>query len=146
MLSWDVLYACRNVIYFLPLPRLVPSSIPDPAEPPPQVKLYTMSSSGVTNVDGLGALTYQRAIDHARNSEGELNPTVRQYLEQAFADIRARILLQPDTYILSKDEFAVFNYYIRRFEEPDLAAEKPLAEKAVERYWRHTREGRGSNR
>ena len=99
-----------------------------------------MGGNGITNVEGVGALTYQRAIDIARNTEGDLDPTVSNYLEGAIRQIWTCVNQQPDTYILSKDEFAVFNYYIRRFE--GLA----VAESAIERYWRHTREARGSNR
>ncbi|KAK4549741.1 hypothetical protein LTR36_005042 [Oleoguttula mirabilis] len=69
-----------------------------------------------TNVDGVGSLNYQRAIDIARNTEGDLDPTVDEYLERAVSDIWERIQGQPETYVLTKDEFAVFNFYIRRFE------------------------------
>ena len=86
-----------------------------------------------TNVDGVGALNYQRAIDIARNTEGDLDPSVYEYLEQALSDIWERIQSEPNTYILSKDEFAVFNFYVRRFEGV------PQAEQAVARYWQHTR-------
>lgn len=93
-----------------------------------------MTGNGSTNVEGIGVLTYQRAIDIARNTEGELNPAVRDYLEEALTTIWHRINLQPDTYILSKDEFAVFNFFIARFNGLD------LAERAVARYWAHTRQ------
>ncbi|KAI7550101.1 hypothetical protein KC331_g3398 [Hortaea werneckii] len=81
------------------------------------------------NVDGVGALNYQRAIDIARNTEGDLDPNVNEYLEKAVSDIWGRIQMQPDSYILTKDEFAVFNFYIRRFEG------LPQAQQAVARYW-----------
>ncbi len=93
-----------------------------------------MSSKGTANVDGVGTLTYQRAIDIARNTEGELDPTVSTYLEGAITDIWNRVNEQPGTYILSRDEFAVFNYYIKRF------GGSPVAEQAVDRYWRATGE------
>lgn len=93
-----------------------------------------MSSKGTANVDGVGTLTYQRAIDIARNTEGELDPTVSTYLEGVITDIWGRVNEQPGTYILSRDEFAVFNYYIRRFEG------SAVAEQAVDRYWRATGE------
>jgi hypothetical protein len=91
-----------------------------------------MSSKGTANVDGVGTLTYQRAIDIARNTEGDLDPTVNSYLEGAITEIWDRINEQQSTYILTKDEFAVFNYYIRRFEG------SPVAEQAIDRYWRAT--------
>jgi hypothetical protein len=85
-----------------------------------------------TNVDGVGALNYQRAIDIARNTEGELDPNVNDYLERALADILERIQLQPDSYILNKDEFAVFNFYRARF------GDNPTAVAAVARFWANT--------
>ncbi|EMC97114.1 hypothetical protein BAUCODRAFT_68819 [Baudoinia panamericana UAMH 10762] len=84
--------------------------------------------------DGVGALNLQRALDIARNTEGELDLSVRDYLERALVDIWGRIKQQPDAYILTKDEFAVFNYYIQRFEA------YPEAEPAISRYWQHARE------
>ncbi|SMR60741.1 unnamed protein product [Zymoseptoria tritici ST99CH_1A5] len=83
-------------------------------------------------VDGLGVLDYQSAIDIARNSEGELDPTVSAYLELALTDIWSRISLNPTSYIMTKDEFAVFNFYRARFEGDQ------VAEQAVARYWSHT--------
>lgn len=90
-----------------------------------------MGGSGQVNVDGIGTLTYQRAIDIARNTEGDLNPTVSAYLESAIADIWTRIEANPTTYVLTRDEFPVFNYYRQRFEGP-------VAEQAIDRYWRGT--------
>ncbi|KAK5163748.1 uncharacterized protein LTR77_010421 [Saxophila tyrrhenica] len=84
-------------------------------------------SKSTSNVDGVGNLTYQRAIDIARNTEGELDPTVNNYLEGAITDIWNRVNEQQSTYVLTKDEFAVFNYYIRRFEG------SPIAEQAIDR-------------
>ena len=95
-------------------------------------QLHTMSGNGRANVEGIGVLTYQRAIDIARNTEGELDPSVRNYLEEALTTIWHRINVEPDTYILSKDEFAVFNFFIDRFNGLD------VAERAVARYWQHT--------
>ena len=89
-----------------------------------------MAGTGASNVDGVGALTYQRAIDIARNTEGELDPNVKTYLDGAVRDIWNRVLQQPGSYILSKDEFAVFNFYRRQFEGDT------RAEQAVDRYWR----------
>ena len=80
-------------------------------------------------VDGVGALTYQRAIDIARNSEGTLDPSVSAYLERAVEDIWTKINGEPDSYLLDKDEFAVFNFYRQRYEG------NAVAERAIARYW-----------
>lgn len=92
------------------------------------------SGTGETNVDGVGILTYQRALDLARNAEGDLDPNVSQYLEKALDDIWANITAQPDSYVLSKDEFAVFNFYAQRFEG------QSAAQRAIDRYWRSASE------
>lgn len=72
------------------------------------------------------------AIDIARNAEGELDPHVRNYLEEALSNIWNRVQAEPDTYLLSKGEFAIFNFFIQRFDGSD------VAEKVVARYWQHT--------
>jgi hypothetical protein len=91
-----------------------------------------MGAINNVHVDGLGTLDYQSAIDIARNSEGELDPTVSAFLELALTDIWGRISLNPTTYIMTKDEFAVFNFYRARFENNE------VAEQAVARYWTNT--------
>ncbi|TKA75512.1 hypothetical protein B0A49_05425 [Cryomyces minteri] len=88
-----------------------------------------MGSNSATEADGIGPLTIQRALDMARNTEGDLDPTVSAYLEEILGDIWDRIQAQPDTYILSKEEFAVFNYYRQRFDGSD------IAQRAVARFW-----------
>ncbi|KAI7562546.1 hypothetical protein KC343_g14022 [Hortaea werneckii] len=117
------------------------TSIPTSSYPSPPLSHSTSRSPSLSfdnnidmggnanNVDGVGALNYQRAIDIARNTEGDLDPNVNEYLEKAVSDIWGRIQMQPDSYILTKDEFAVFNFYIRRFEG------LPQAQQAVARYW-----------
>jgi len=93
-----------------------------------------MGGSSNTSVDGVGALNHQRAIDIARNTEGDLDTAVSEYLERALGDIWNRIQLQPESYVLTKDEFAVFNFYIRRFHG------QVVAEQAIARYWQHAQE------
>ena len=77
-------------------------------------------------------LDIQKALDIARNTEGDLDPNVSNYLESAVNDIWGRINSHPDSYVLTRDEFAVFNYYIRRFDG------LPIAQNAVARYWLST--------
>lgn len=99
-----------------------------------------MGGNGQVTVDGVGQLNYQRAIDIARNTEGELDSNVKQYLEDAIATIWSNIQAQPETYVLTKDEFPVFNYYRKRFDDD------PIAEQAVDRYWRNTEQQPSSSR
>jgi hypothetical protein len=76
-----------------------------------------------------GAFTIQRALDIARNSEGYVDPTIHQYLERALQDVWARLHQAPDTYLFTKDEFALFNYYRNRFTSSE------IAQRAVRRFW-----------
>ena len=76
-----------------------------------------------------GHFTIQRALDIARNSEGYIDPTIFQYLERALADVWNRLQQAPDTYLFSRDEFALFNYYRARFQSSE------IAQRAVRRFW-----------
>ena len=94
----------------------------------------TNSNNNALGIDGIGQLTYQRAIDIARNTEGDLDPSVTTYLEDAITEITNNLESYPDSYLLSKDEFAVFNYSRQRFTGE-------IAERAIDRYWRSTHAG-----
>jgi len=76
-----------------------------------------------------GTLNIQSALDVARNSESGVDPYTASYLEQALGNVWARLQAAPDTYILTKDEFALFNYYRGRF------ATSETAQRAVRRFW-----------
>lgn len=64
-------------------------------------------SSSATATDSLQSLTYQQAIDIARTTEGDLDPKVADFLEQAIADIWSNIETFSDSYVMTKAEFAV---------------------------------------
>jgi len=55
-------------------------------------------------------------------------------IPRVLAAIWGRITAEPDTYILNVDEFALFNFFIARFQSPDLVV---IAENAIARYWTH---------
>lgn len=77
-------------------------------------------------------LTVKRALEIARNGEDRaLDPAVSAVLERAIAEIWQRIQAQPDTYVLSKEEFSVFNYFRSRFQHLE------VARRAVGRFWDH---------
>jgi hypothetical protein len=82
---------------------------------------------GGNEVDGY--FTIQRALDIARNSEGIVDPTVSSYLERALRDVWARLEAAPESYVLTKDEFALFNYFRHRFTTSN------VAQSAVQRFW-----------
>jgi hypothetical protein len=89
-----------------------------------------MGSNGATGIQGL---TITTALEVARDSEGEVDPTISQYLEANLRAVWLRILAAPDTYILAPDEFSLFNYFKPRF------ADSELAQNATRRFWNHYR-------
>lgn len=81
---------------------------------------------------GSGATTVTQALEIARDSEeGARDPIIVNVLENAVAAIWAKIQDQPQSYVMTRDEFAVFNYFQRRFEGYEVATA------ARKRYWDH---------
>ncbi|KAF2235150.1 hypothetical protein EV356DRAFT_128974 [Viridothelium virens] len=76
-----------------------------------------------------------RALDVARNSEGSLDPAISAYLERELANTWGRILQQPQSYLMTKDELSLFNYYRARFERNP--RDSAISRAAIERFWRH---------
>lgn len=75
-------------------------------------------------------ITVTQALERARDSaEGARDPTVVQILDTALAEIRTKINAQPTSYVMTQDEFAVFNYFQRLFEGDQIAIA------ARKRYW-----------
>ena len=71
----------------------------------------------------------RHALETVRNNDGHADPELLAILEAAIQEVFRKINLQPDTYILSRDQFALFNYSRHRF--PDAA----IGQRAVERFW-----------
>lgn len=72
----------------------------------------------------------RQALDRARNSDdGRIDPQTSAILETAIGELWRKIQAQPDSYVLSRDEFALFNYFRERFRG------SPIAQRAVERFW-----------
>lgn len=84
--------------------------------------------------DTVGPLDAQRALDIARNTEGDLDPRISDFLELKLSQLWTRLQAEPDKYILTKDEFAVFNFFISRFRGSE------TAEKAISRFWMNHQE------
>lgn len=73
----------------------------------------------------------RRALAIAQNTEYDtLDPAVRDLLERTNARIWDRIHAEPASYVLSTDEFAVFNFYQNEWED-----KREIAVAAVRRYW-----------
>lgn len=100
--------------------------------------LSTLSSmsmggnNGSTKQLSSAVTTVAQALEIARDSaEGARNPTVVYILETAITEIWGMIEAAPDSYVMTRDEFAVFNYFQDRFEGLELASA------ARRRYWDH---------
>ncbi|EQB59285.1 hypothetical protein CGCF415_v003405 [Colletotrichum fructicola] len=75
-----------------------------------------------------------QALEIARESpDGASDPTVSSILESAISSIWAKVAAQPETYVLTRDEFAVFNYFQHRF------TGNKIAMAARKRYWDNAR-------
>lgn len=81
----------------------------------------TIEASGLSVAD---------ALEIARDSpEGAEDPAVVSILESAITEIWGKVEAAPDTYVMTRDEFAIFNYFQGRFEG------NPIAISAIKRYW-----------
>ncbi|KAG5986561.1 hypothetical protein E4U43_005460 [Claviceps pusilla] len=75
-----------------------------------------------------------QALEIARESpDGASDPTVSKILEHSLSQIWGRVQSQPDSYVMSRDEFSVFNFFQHRFvgDKDAIAARK--------RYWDNRR-------
>jgi hypothetical protein len=89
-------------------------------------------NNGSTKQLSSAVTTVAQALEIARDSaEGARNPTVVYILETAITEIWGMIEAAPDSYVMTRDEFAVFNYFQDRFEGLELASA------ARRRYWDH---------
>ncbi|KAI0402254.1 hypothetical protein F4802DRAFT_600318 [Xylaria palmicola] len=70
------------------------------------------------------------ALDIAREEPDATNDeNIRNILESALSDIWERVLANESTYIMSRDEFAIFNFFQYRFRDNTVAKE------ARRRFW-----------
>lgn len=76
-----------------------------------------------------------QSLERARNCEE--SDEDRNILEDAVTELWERVQSQPDTYVFTPDEFALFNYFIARFQGS-------VARGAVARFWDNYR-GNTSN-
>jgi hypothetical protein len=92
------------------------------------------SSSSSSPREASSVSIVAQALEIARDSaEGAGSPTVSATLETALAAIWRRIQARPASYVMTRDEFAVFNYFQHRFQGDRLAIA------ARKRYWDHLR-------
>jgi len=102
----------------------------------PSAALLSLSNMGTTGNNGdysqissSNNLSVPQALELARESElGAENPAVIRVLENAVETIWGKLQAEP-TYVMTREEFAVFNYFQHRFEGHQIAVE------ARRRYW-----------
>ncbi|KAI1358282.1 hypothetical protein F5Y08DRAFT_345860 [Xylaria arbuscula] len=71
-----------------------------------------------------------QALEIARDDpEAACHGLVRNLLESALEGIWSRVLANKSSYVMSRDEFAIFNFYQTRFRDD------PIAIAARGRYW-----------
>jgi hypothetical protein len=76
--------------------------------------------------------TIRRYLEMAREETyGAVSQSVMDTLRAKFNDIWRKIVAAPNTYVMDKLEFSVFNYF--NGEAPDRA----LAQRATERHWKN---------
>ncbi|KAF5556712.1 hypothetical protein FPHYL_7884 [Fusarium phyllophilum] len=74
-----------------------------------------------------------QSLEIAReNPDGTSYPSIRDILESALEEIWTKVQDQPDSYIMTEDEFAVFNFFQHRF------ADDKMAIAARKRFWKAT--------
>ncbi|KAF4417720.1 peptide-N4-(N-acetyl-beta-glucosaminyl)asparagine amidase A [Fusarium acutatum] len=74
-----------------------------------------------------------QALEIARESpDGSSDPTISTILETALKRIWGKVEMHPNSYVMTRDEFAVFNFFQDRF------VNNKNAVKARKRYWDNT--------
>lgn len=98
-------------------------------------------ASSSSNAGGTSSALFQ-TLELVRNSEeGQAPASAVAMLERVIGELWQRILALPDSYLMSGDEFAVFNYYRARFSQ---GADEAIAKKATDRFWHNHRSVDGS--
>ncbi|KAJ5420059.1 hypothetical protein N7465_002578 [Penicillium sp. CMV-2018d] len=78
----------------------------------------------------------EQALAHARECEhGPVNAQSAAILESAITELWNRIQAQPDSYVLTRNEFSLFNYF-----KSTRYNDSPVAQRAVARFWDNYRE------
>jgi hypothetical protein len=75
-----------------------------------------------------------QALEIARDSpDGAEDPTINGILESALTRIWTKVQSKPDSYVMTRDEFAIFNFFQARF------TGNKTAVAARKRYWDNVR-------
>ncbi|KAK4645284.1 hypothetical protein QC761_200245 [Podospora bellae-mahoneyi] len=112
-------------------PAMVPSSLTTPQEQSALAALHGLTPEQELILrEKVTPSSVMFALELARESEeGAIEPTVAKLLTDAFNKIWNKVVTRPNLYLMSEQEFAVFNYFQSFW--PD----KEIARKAVARFW-----------
>ncbi|KAG6002935.1 hypothetical protein E4U21_002500 [Claviceps maximensis] len=78
--------------------------------------LVSVAKSGTCTPVKTSDAAVAQALEIARESpDGASDPTVSKILEHSLSQIWGRVQNQPDTYVMNRDEFSVFNFFQHRF-------------------------------
>ncbi|KAG9254594.1 uncharacterized protein F5Z01DRAFT_636082 [Emericellopsis atlantica] len=92
------------------------------------------SATSNTSVSYASDPSVVQALEIARESpDGASDPTIGKILDSALGQIWAKVLAAPNTYVMTREEFSVFNYFQHRF------TNNVTAVRARGRYWDHAR-------
>jgi hypothetical protein len=91
-----------------------------------------------SGASGANQISVSKALELVRNSEtGEVHPSVHETLDQAIRKLCIKINSQPE-YVMTKDEFAVFNYF-----RAHVPLNADVARRSVALFWKNFK-GEGS--
>ncbi|KAF4990475.1 hypothetical protein FGRMN_8447 [Fusarium graminum] len=92
-----------------------------------------MAATAAANARSQQDASVAQALEIARESpDGSSDPTISKILEAALARAWQKVTDRPDSYVMSREEFAVFNFFQHRF------AGNKMAVSARKRYWDNT--------
>ncbi|KAI6784439.1 uncharacterized protein J7T54_006484 [Emericellopsis cladophorae] len=92
------------------------------------------SATSNTSVSYASDPSVVQALEIARESpDGASDPTIGKILDSALGQIWSRVQAAPNTYVMTREEFSIFNYFQHRFVGNETAA------RARGRYWDHAR-------
>ncbi|OTA88319.1 hypothetical protein M434DRAFT_399078 [Hypoxylon sp. CO27-5] len=118
------------------LPNSFPNWIRNGQGPSGQASERTYHIPTATDTRVCGCIDYTKTIsvlEVARETPDALyDPSIRNVLEKALHEIWRRITADPEQYIMSRDEFAVFNFFQYLYDDD---IRRRLAAKARENYW-----------
>ncbi|KAI1820433.1 hypothetical protein F4861DRAFT_61859 [Xylaria intraflava] len=90
------------------------------------------SINSINHIGGISGISDAaiRALDAARDTPELMDDRqIRDILESALAEIWGRVLANESGYVMSRDEFAIFNFFQDRFRN------NPVAVSARKRFW-----------